>query len=102
MAWVTRQGNRRYYYRSKKIAGRIIHTYCGTGHRAELAAAEDTERRTQRQALQEARRADRACWQAALTPFREFDDLVDQLSRASLLADGYHQHARGNWRRRRP
>ncbi len=101
MAWETRQRGGRYYTRSKKVDGRVIREYVGTGLVGELAAAADERARAQRQAQQ-------AAWQAAcerielaIAPLEEFDDAVETLARASLLLAGYHRHHRGEWRQKR-
>jgi hypothetical protein len=98
--WVSR-GDRRYYYRSKRLGNRVVRQYVGTGPLADLAAALDRFARVQRQAETEARRTDQECQVAALQPLQVFCEATDLLARASLLAAGYHQHDRGEWRRRR-
>ena len=101
MAWETRQRGGRYYTRSKKIGGRVIREYVGTGLAGELAAALDARRRAERQAEQAAWRRDLERIKSAIAPLEEFCDTVEVLARASLLLAGYHQHNRGEWRRRR-
>ena len=100
MAWETRRRGGRYYTRSRRENGRVVREYVGTGERAALAAATDAVRRWQRQVQRDARRE-------LLDELRELDALADELdafadllARAALLAAGYHQHARGSWRRR--
>jgi hypothetical protein len=105
MAWETRARGTRYYTRSRKVAGRVVREYVGRGLVGELAAREDEERRAQRLAdlarRQEARRREEA-------EARALRDLVDGLDAAALAlttatlgAAGYHQHDRGQWRKRR-
>src|SRR6266508_5922658 len=100
MGWEVR-GGRRYYTRSRKVNGRVVREYIGAGPVAELAAAADALRRADRRADAEARRAAQARWQAALTPSLELSRTIDLLTRATLLAAGYRQHARSSWRRKR-
>ena len=101
MAWETRQRGGRYYTRSKKINGRVIREYVGTGLVGQLAAAADERERAQRQAQQAAWRAERERIESAIAPLEEFDDMVETLARGSLLLAGYHRHHRGEWRRKR-
>ncbi len=101
MAWETRQRGGRYYTRSKKIAGRVIREYVGTGLVGELAAAADARARAERQAEKAAWRAEQERMEAALAPFKDFYDGVETLVRGSLILAGYHQHHRGEWRRKR-
>jgi hypothetical protein len=99
MGWEVR-GRCRFYTRSKKVAGRVVREYVGTGAVGELAAAADSLRRADRRAAAEARRAEEASWQAALAPLRELCRVADVIACAALLAGGYHRHAR-TWRKKR-
>ena len=54
-------------------------------------------RRPQRISL----RAERAEVEALDAPLDQLDDLAELLARAALMAAGFHQHKRGEWRRRR-
>ena len=100
MGWEVR-GRCRFYTRSKKVAGRVVREYVGTGAVAELAAAADSLRRADRRAAAEARRAEEASWQAALAPLLELSQVADLMARAALLAAGYHRHSRSSWRKKR-
>jgi hypothetical protein len=100
MAWETRKGKGRYYTRTLRKNGGFVRQYVGTGPGAELAAAFDTRQRAERMAQADARKAEQARWRAADGILRQFDRLVGMLVHASLLAAGYHQHDRGEWRRK--
>src|SRR5262245_55787564 len=100
MGWEVR-GTRRYYTRSRKVGGRVVREYVGTGPVAEVAAAADALRQAQRRAEREARLAERARWEAALAPLEGLCLASDLLARAALTAAGYHRHDRGEWRRKR-
>ncbi len=45
MAWETRNGRGRYFYRTRRIKGRVVKEYVGTGPAAEAAALEDAQAR---------------------------------------------------------
>ena len=49
MAWETR-GTRTYYYRSRKISGRVVKEYIGGGLAGMLAEREDEARRRKQEA----------------------------------------------------
>lgn len=91
----------RYYTRSRKVNGRVVREYCGVGEVAELAAQMDARKRAEREAEREARRAKKAELDALDAGVKELDELADLLARAALLAAGYRQHNRGEWRRKR-
>ena len=48
-----------------------------------------------------ARRVEKAELEALDAPLNELNDLADQLARTALMAAGFHQHKRGEWRKRR-
>jgi hypothetical protein len=100
MTWV-QIGDRRYYYRSKWQEGRCVRHYVGAGAAAELAAAIDDLARVQRQVAARALQEERDRLAAAAAPLQQLCEIGEMLSRAALLAAGFHQHDRGQWRRRR-
>jgi hypothetical protein len=100
MGWEVQRGRRR-YTRSRKLNGRVVREYVGVGLVGELAAAADALRRAQRRATAEARHAEEAHWRAALAPLLELCQVSKLLTRSVMLVAGFHQHARGAWRRRR-
>lgn len=97
MAWENRKG-RRYYYRSRKVRGRVVREYVGTGEVAEVAARLDAEAAN----VRVLRRIERLRTQ---TELEELDAMLEQIdckvnaivSVAMTLA-GFHWH-RGEWRR---
>ena len=92
---------RGYYYRARKVRGRVVREYVGKGPVADLAAALDADRRHEREAERAARPERRAELEALDAPLTALNDLADLLARAALVAAGYHQHKRGEWRKRR-
>jgi hypothetical protein len=101
MSWESRKGRGRYYTRSRRRGGRVIREYFGTGEVAELAAQMDGLRRRERIEAIEARRR-RDCEADALDAcVAAACHAIDLMARAALVAAGFHQHHRGEWRRRR-
>jgi hypothetical protein len=101
MAWERRKRGGLYYTRSKKIGGRVIREYVGSGPLAELAVLMDEEDRLRREEEAEAWRDDRERLEALEAPIAELCEITETLAQAALLAAGYHQHKRGEWRKRR-
>ncbi len=91
----------RYYTRSKKVNGRVVREYFGTDELAEIMAMLDASARAEREAAKEARRAAKAELESLGAGVTELDELADLLADATLLAAGYRQHKRGEWRRKR-
>jgi hypothetical protein len=91
----------RYYTRSIKVNGRVVREYYGVGEVAALAAKIDAMNRANRAAEREARRAQKAELDSLDASVRELDEIADLLAQAALLAAGYRQHKRGEWRRKR-
>jgi hypothetical protein len=96
MAW-----DRGYYYRSRKVNGRVVREYVGAGRAAQLAAQLDASEREEREAERQARRAKRAELDAFDAPVDKLDELVELVAHAALAAAGFRQHHRGEWRKKR-
>ncbi len=101
MGWETRQRGTRYYTRSRRVGGRVVREYVGTGLLGRLAADLDAEER----ADQAQRRAAVQRERERLAPLEAQTEALcaaaDELTGAALLLAGYHQHHRSEWRRRR-
>src|SRR5262249_28117638 len=93
--------DRGFYYRVRKVNGRVVREYVGRGPVAELVAQMDILERQKRQAERAEQQAERAELEALDRPLNALNDLADLLACAALLAAGYHQHKRGEWRKRR-
>src|SRR3954451_24302330 len=98
MGW-DRQGQRRYYSRSRKVGGRVIREYVGGGAVGEAAQLQDQERRLERQRQRDREQQQRQQILAADRALDAFADRVDTLTAAALYAAGLHRHRR-QWRRR--
>lgn len=97
MSWETRQRGGRYYTRSRRIEGRILREYIGTGPLAEAIATLDEVDRS-------ADARERAQWRAEREPIdeawqelRAIGKAVQAAVRASLEGAGFKYH-RGEWR----
>ena len=91
----------KYYTRSKRVGGRVVREYVGSGAVAVHAARMDAVEREQR-------RAEAAAWRAERERLGKIDEQVamfcrvaDLFARAALVAAGFHRHDRGQWRKRR-
>ncbi len=95
MAW--HEG--RYYYRTKKVGGKVVREYCGSGYAGELSARLDEVERERRKHAQASAKFEQDCINARDSTVNEFDDLANMLARVALMAAGYHQHHRSEWRK---
>jgi hypothetical protein len=91
----------RYYTRSKKVNGRVVREYVGTGRVAELAAQLDTLEREKRKVDAQELRDEKDELAALDADIKNLSESIDLVARAALLATGYRQHKRGDWRRKR-
>ena len=101
MAWETRNGKGRYYTRSRKEGGRVVRVYIGMGREAEAVAEADQRRREQLTQERLAHAQAAARFNAADDALNAFCASTDAQLQAALIEAGYHQHKRGEWRRRR-
>ena len=91
----------RYYTRSCRKNGRVVREYIGGGRSGEMIARHDSLERAKRAADRAIERADREGVEALDTPLNELSERADLLVRAVLVAAGFHQHKRGEWRKKR-
>jgi hypothetical protein len=101
MGWEKRKRGGTYYTRSRKINGRVVREYVGTGPLAELAAEMDSLERRRREEDAEAWRAERERLEALEAPVARLCEITEALAHDTLLASGYRRHNRGEWRKRR-
>jgi len=94
------RGNKRYFYRHVRVAGRPRRQYLGGGQAGVLAAAVDELRRAERRACAEARRQEQARCRAADGLVLQLFEVADLIADAALVTGGYHKHG-GEWRRLR-
>ena len=101
MGWERRSTRSSYYYLSHRVAGRVRKTYVGKGPIAELAIDRILERQAARRAERESVRAERERLAQLERTMAVLDEGCRSLLAVVLTGAGYHQHARGVWRRRR-
>lgn len=68
---------------------------------AEFIAEHDAIERADRERERESDLRLEGTINGVLQQFQVFENTCKLMARASLLSAGYHQHARGEWRRRR-
>jgi hypothetical protein len=102
MSWDSRG---RYYYRSRREGRLVRREYVGAGAVAQLAARLDEQDRHEREEQNARQRAqlhaEQARWRPLDDQAREVCRTVEALARLALIVAGYHQHARGHWRKRK-
>lgn len=91
---------RGYYYRAKKVNGRVEREYIGKKSGAIIAELDRLDRQ-KREDDRYFEKLEHDEVEALEESVAEVDTLVDLLARATLLASGYHQHKGGEWRKRR-
>ena len=99
MAWEKR-GGRYYYYRSVRDGERVRKEYVGAGEFAEGLARSDETMRLIRELEQDKDWAEVEHLEDLAAPVLEIDEAAEILTRAALVAGGYHQH-KGEWRQAR-
>ena len=99
MAW-ERRGNGLYYYRKRRKGKRVVSEYVGAGEHGAAAAARDTLARAERERMQQMQIRERERLLVLEQAGSEAEEQVRMVTRAWLLAAGYHTH-KGQWRRRR-
>ncbi len=92
---------RGYWYRSIRRGARVEREYIGRGMLADMDAAEDAAARIERAQAQASTQAARLECEALDAGIQAADELVSAAMKQVLEAAGYHQHARGQWRKRR-
>jgi hypothetical protein len=95
MAW-----DRGYYYRVRKVNGRVVREYIGKGRVAELMAQQDGAEREGRRLDAEVVRCEKAELDDLDATLEAISRTTDLAARAAILAAGFHQHRRGEWRKR--
>jgi hypothetical protein len=100
MGWETRKGSKgSYYTRSRRVDGRVVREYIGTGPVAEFIADLDELERYQQQMERDKFKREREAQSSIDRKIDEETRLIQALTRAVLLVNGYHRH-KGQWRKK--
>ena len=100
MAWEKRRGKRYYYHSERDGDGRVLKRYVGAREIAEAVARAEETRRRAREAQRKRDQEELERLEALAAPVLAIDEAAEVLTRAALVASGYHRH-RGEWRLRR-
>lgn len=92
---------RGYYYRAKKVDGRVVREYVGQGEIAALVEQNDLLDREKRKLDFAQERAQQDEMNALDELLNDLNEQIDLLARVVLLAAGYRRHKRGEWRKKR-
>jgi hypothetical protein len=92
---------RGYYYRVRKVNGRVVREYIGTGEMAQLVAKMEGLERKRRELERAERKALLDELNAVENAVVQMCDRADLMARAALVSAGFRQHKRGEWRKRR-
>ena len=90
-----------YYVRNVRHGDQVVSHYVGGGPVGARAEASDRSTRAARVDLLTRCRAECARLALLEQPLENFSTVLDVLVRATLVAHGYHQHERGQWRKKR-
>jgi hypothetical protein len=99
MGWEERCG-RPYYYRSVREGKRVRKEYVGGGTLGQLAAQIDELKRLQRKEEEASCKEEWERLERSAGFLQELEEAAEVLTRAYLLASGFHQH-KGQLRRQR-
>lgn len=93
-----RRGN--YYYRSRREGKRVITEYLGSGELGLLIALLDEEEQEERKEVREAAKQKKEDQRKLNEEINNLTAQIRGISRAVLLAEGFHTH-KGQWRKSR-
>jgi hypothetical protein len=100
VGWESRERGGPYYTRSRREGGRVVREYVGGGLAGRLASESDRIERERREAEKRQYRQELERLRSLLAPVLKLSEAAEVLTRAELIASGYHRH-KGEWRRER-
>ena len=92
---------RGYWYRSKRIGKQVVKEYLGAGSYASLLARSEEILQPQEAAARREELAMLQAIEAVDAPIEAACDAIQAVMCEQLQQAGYHQHKRGEWRKRR-
>lgn len=92
---------RGYFYRSRRVGDRVTRQYIGRGARCEGMVQLEALQRKEEAEQQREQREERGRLEALDGEVKAFCAQVTAIMRFVLQSKGYHQHARGQWRKQR-
>ena len=99
MAWETRGGNR-YYYRKRKVNGKVVSEYVGKGPVAQEIASMDLAERRERNRELDAIKKERSELELLERQAMQSISATKRMVESFLILVGCHKH-KGQWRRMR-
>ena len=98
MGWEKRR-NEFYYYRKKRVNGRVCSEYVGRGDVAQISVEIIQDKQLKRKTEREARHCARQTEAEIDRQLANVDAAIYAITDAKLSAEGYHKH-KGQWRKR--
>jgi hypothetical protein len=98
VAWEKRD-KRTFYYRGRRIGGKVMKTYCGGGAAGRIAAEADARRRADEQARRITLMAEKERMEDLKSLTWRLHEQCELLAEAALLCAGYHRPFRQPWRK---
>ena len=95
------RGKRKYYLPAIRELRRLVKQHLGLDETAKMQATIDDVNRKARRAAQAAWQKEKKRIDELEEGVQQLDQLADMLARLALIHAGYHQHDRGQWRKRR-
>ncbi len=99
MGWETR-GGKSYYYHKERDGASVRSVYVGSNETAQLIAQLDKLQSDEQEGKRALTRIERERWQEQDAELDALSKIVDEVMKATLIAQGFHQHKR-QWRRKR-
>jgi hypothetical protein len=90
-----------YYTRARRVGGKVVRGYLAKGWKALSASDLDELLKAKRAAATASRREERGERHKLDADLVAIGQGIDLIAEAALLAAGFRQHHRGEWRRKR-